>query len=176
MEDKMKEFFETNDFDIHIPHSGHEDRFLRKLNKSKTTKRISWKWLSVAASVVLMIGFYLGSNHQKNQIEMTDVSPEMNETQLFFVNTINQELREIEKYRNVNTESIIEDALDQIEELEEQYNNFKKDLNFVGNERQVIQGMIGNYQQRLYILETLLDQLETLRNPTNQNIIFDETI
>lgn len=178
MEDKMKEFMQNNDFDIYEPHSGHEDRFLKKLQQptNKKNKTLSWKWLSVAASVVLLIGFYLGSNFQDQQpIQLRDISPEMNETQMFFVNTINQELREIEKYRNVNTESIIEDALDEIEELEDQYKSFKDDLNAKGNQRQIIQAMITNYQQRLAVLQNLLDQLEWLRNPQNQNN-FDETI
>ncbi len=177
MEDKLKEYLSENNLNIFEPHSGHEDRFLRKLERETVQKKhFSWKWLPVAASILLVLGFYLGSNHQKNQYDMTDISPKMAETQHFFISTINQELKEIEQYRNINTEHIIEDALDQIEELEDKYNNFKKDLKHIGNEHEVIQGMIANYQQRLKVLEHLLFQLELLKKPTKYNNEFDEVI
>ncbi|CAL2086124.1 hypothetical protein [Tenacibaculum sp. 190524A05c] len=176
MEDKLKEFLSNNDLDIFEPHSGHEDRFLRKLEKPQS-KGVSFKWLSVAASVVLLIGFYFGTMYQpKQEINFSDIAPEMGETQMFFVNAINHELREIEKYRNLDTESIIEEALDDIEELEEHYKNYVKDLEFKGNEEQIIQAMVTNYQQRLKILQSLQTLLERLKNPSNQNIEFNETI
>lgn len=176
MDDKLDDFILENDFDVFEPHSGHEDRFLKKLNQQNNGKKsIPWKWLSVAASILLFIGFQLGSLTNK-PTTMPEISPEMNETHTFFVSTINQELREIEKYRNIDTESIIEDALDKIEELEDQYTDFKKELNFMGNEQQVIQGMIANYQQRLQILEDLLLQLEELKKHKNQKTPLDDII
>ncbi|WP_442266705.1 hypothetical protein ACSIGC_03135 [Tenacibaculum sp. ZS6-P6] len=169
MKDKFDDFFLNNDFDINEPHSGHEDRFLRKLSRQqKSRRRISWTWMSAAASILLLVSFFLGKyTTQENQVH--SIFPEMAETETFFVNTIAQELTEIEKYRNIETESIIEDALDQIEELEDQFQNFKKDLKVIGNEKQVIKRMINNYQQRLQILEHLLFQLEYIKNPNKQN-------
>ncbi len=174
MKDQLQEFILNSDFDIMKPHSGHEDRFLRILNKeSKKKKSISRKWLMVAASVIFLISFYLGKNSGSNY-SMNDIFPEMAETQQFFVSTINQELKEIEKYRNIETEVVIENTLDQIEELEDQFFDFKKDFIYIGNEKQIIQGMIDNYQQRLQILENLLSQLKSIKTPVKQN--FDEFI
>ncbi len=175
MEDKLRKFVLENDFDIHETEVGHEDRFLRKLNRQKNNKKsnFSWKWLSIAASILLLIGFYLGSTFKEND---NLISSEMAETELFFINTINQELKEIEGHRNIETESIIEDALEQIEELEDQFKNFRKELKNIGNEKQIIQSMIGNYQQRLQILESLLFQLDFIKNPAKKNKQFDEII
>ncbi|WP_075342225.1 hypothetical protein [Tenacibaculum agarivorans] len=180
MKDRLDDFFLNNDFDVNEPHSGHEDRFLRKLNHTQTKPKhkISWKWMSVAASLLFLVSFYLGKYHSSHDdgFNIEEVSPEMAETQSFFISTINQELKEVEKYRNIETETIIEDALDQIEELEDQFRIFKKDLKNIGNERQVIHGMINNYQQRLQILENLLFQLENSNKPLEQNIEIDEFI
>lgn len=176
MDDKLHTFFAENSFDIQEPHTGHKTRFLRKLEHPKKEKYFSWKWMSIAASVVLLIGFYLGSSHQKNQYDLADVSPKMAEAQSFFISTINRELKEIEKYRNVETESVIEDSLDEIEELEDNYKNFKQELKVNGNERHAIQAMITNYQQRLEVLERLLIQLELLKNPKKLNTQNDEII
>jgi cytoskeletal protein RodZ len=165
MEDKLQTFFSENDFDFQEPHSGHLERFERKLNQPNKAKSTSWKWLSVAASVVLVLGFWLGSNHQKKQLELADVSPKMEEVQNYFVSTIYNELKTVESNRSLETETIIEQALDELEELEEAYNVFLTELNVAGNQSKIINAMIKNYQKRLEILENVLKQIEQIKNP-----------
>ncbi|MCG1036860.1 hypothetical protein [Polaribacter sargassicola] len=164
MEDKLNQFFSENEFDFLEPHSSHLDRFERKLNKQKKVVKTSWKWLSVAASIILVLGFFLGSNHQKSQLDLADVSPKMEEVQTYFVSTINQELKTLEKNRNLDTESIIENALEELEELQEEYTDFVKELTKNGKQREIINAMIKNYQQRLLILENTLEQIEQIKN------------
>lgn len=168
MNNKLHDFFNENNFDIHEPISNHEARFMRRLQHPKK-KTFSWKWLSIVASITLLLGFYLGSLHQKRAFDLKDVSPKMAETQTFFVNAINQELKEVERYRNLNTETLIEDTLDEIENLEERYNKFKHELNTPGNQQLKIKEMVTNYQQRLQLLERLLIILNKLEQPTNLN-------
>ncbi|WP_422091836.1 hypothetical protein [Tenacibaculum ovolyticum] len=176
MEDKLNEFFNENNFDIYEPHSGHSNRFQRKLQQQKKQYKPTMFWMSIAASIVLVLGFYLGSYQQNNNYDLADISPKMAETQSFFVSTINQELKEIEQYRNIETEKIIEDSLDKIEELEDHYKALISELSKNENKRQVIQKMIGNYQQRLTVLDRLLLQLELQKNPTKLEILDDEII
>mgnify|MGYP000692893273 CR=1 FL=1 len=167
MEDKLHKLFSENEFDFHEPHSGHLDRFERKLKNPGKVNKTSWKWLSVAASVVLLIGFWMGSSQQNEPVDMGDFSPQMAETQNYFVASINQELKELEKYRSLDTEVIIEDALEELEELEYSYKAFVEDLNKNGYEKRIIQQMISNYQQRLDVLENVLEQIEELKNTNN---------
>lgn len=169
MEDKLYHFFSENNFDFQEPDANHLERFNRKLNNTQRQSKTSWKWLSVAASVVLIVGFWLGSNHQKRQLDLADISPKMEEVQTYFVNTINQELKSIEKNRNLDTETIIEQALNELEDLEESYKTFITELNNNGNQRKIINAMIKNYQQRLEVLQNVLDQIEAIKNPKNLN-------
>ncbi|MCL7764713.1 hypothetical protein MPF19_14915 [Polaribacter sp. Z014] len=171
MEDKLNQFFSENEFDFQEPHAGHLERFEHKLNKTKTKPKTSWKWLSVAASVVLIFGFWLGSSHQKRQLDLADVSPKMEEVQNYFVSAIRQELKTVEKNRSLETERIIENALVQLEKLEVQYAVFIKDLNNNGKQRKIISAMIRNYQQRLDVLENTLKQIEQIKKP---NLLNDE--
>jgi hypothetical protein len=165
MENKLHNFFSENDFDFQEPHAGHLERFERKLQNKNQHTRTSWKWLSVAASIVLVIGFWLGSNHERGRTDLADISPKMEEVQNYFVSTINQELKTLESNRNLETESVIEEALEELEELEDNYRSFVIELSRNGNEKKIIQAMIGNYQQRLEILENVLKQIEILKNP-----------
>ena len=169
MEDKLDQFFSENEFDFQEPHSGHLERFERKLNQPKKVVKTSWKWLSAAASVVLIFGFWLGSNHQKSQLDLADISPKMEEVQTYFVSTIRQELQTIEKNRNLDTESIIENALEELEELEDEYTAFVSELTKNGEQRKIINAMIRNYQQRLDVLENTLKQIEQNKNPNILN-------
>jgi hypothetical protein len=91
--------------------------------------------------------------------------------QNYFVSTIHQELKVLEKNRSLETEGIIEGALEQLEELEDSYQAFVKELNIEGNSRQIISEMIQNYQQRLEILENVLKQIEEIKN---LNLLKDE--
>ncbi|TDQ29756.1 hypothetical protein [Tenacibaculum caenipelagi] len=175
MEDKLHQFFKENDFDVFEPHQGHLNRFQRKL-KQPRKKRTPIFWMSAAASIVLILGFYLGSYQQKKTYDLADVSPKMAEAQNFFVTTINQELKEVEQYRNIETETIIEDSLNEIEELEDQYGSLLKELSKRENKHQIIREMIQNYQQRLDVLERLLLQLEQQQNPAKLELKDDEII
>ncbi len=176
MEDKLHQFFDDNDFDIFEPHSGHLERFQRKLKQPKKKTGPSFFWMSIAASVILVLGFYLGNYQQQQTYDLADVSPKMAEAQSFFVTTINQELKEIEQYRNIETETVIEDSLDEIEELTDQYKTLVTELSKNENKRQVIQQMIANYQERLNVLERLLLQLEQQKNPAKLELRDDEII
>jgi hypothetical protein len=175
MGDKLHTYFSENDFDSQDPHSGHLERFEKRLanaNQTKKKPRSSWKWMSAAASIVLVLGFWLGSNHQKNSVDLADISPKMEEVQTYFVSTINQEIKELEKTRNLETEAIIEQALEELEELEDSYKSFVIELTKNGQQKKLIAAMIGNYQQRLEILQNVLLQIEQIKNPNTFN---DET-
>lgn len=178
MNDELDDFFKNIDFDIDEPNEGHEIRFLNKLEQTNSKKKkTSWKWMSIAASFVLMIGFYLGNNYQNKNNGLASISPKVAEAESFFVTTINQELKEIEKFRTIETESIIEDALDQIEDLEDNFKTLKDEIiEKNGNELHSIQNMIFNYQKRLEILEKLLIQLNSLNNPDTFNTNYNEII
>lgn len=165
MEDKLHQFFSENEFDLQEPHPGHLARFEHKLNAAKERNKTSWKWLSFAASVILLLGFWLASAHQKKQIELADISPKMEEVQNYFVSSIHQELKTLEKNRSLETETIIENALDKLEDLEEDYQVLVKELTKNGKQRKLINAMIKNYQNRLDILEKTLKQIEYIKNP-----------
>lgn len=165
MEDKLHNFFSENEFDFHEPHSGHAQRFEKRLQGVKPQRRFSWKWMSVAASIILALGFFIGQSSVKNEAPtLSSVSPKMQEVETYFVNTINVEIQELEKNRNLETEKVIEKALDQLEELEDDYKLFIQELNDNGEQQKIISQMIENYRKRLEVLENTLIQIELIKN------------
>ncbi len=170
MKDQFNQFFKNTDFDLEEPRFGHMDRFQERLkNQQKKKKKItSYKWMSIAASVILLLGFWLGSTTTEQTILLADVSPQMKEAETFFVSTIKQELKEIEKVRNPKTEQVIEDALDQLEVLEDQYKELVVALNNNNDNRRVVFAMISNYQSRIEILQDVLKLIDQINSP-NEN-------
>lgn len=169
MNDKLNQYCSENEFDLLEPSAGHEIRFEQKLNRLYKKEKTSWKWLSVAASVVLILGFWFGSNFQNTPIKLADVSPKMEEVENYFISTINQEIRTLEKYRSLETETIIEQALNQLEELEDDYRYFLKDLKTNGYKKEIISAMIKNYQKRLEILENVFLQINQIKKIKDKN-------
>ena len=169
MEDKLHNFFSENSFDVYEPHSGHLQRFEKRLKGIQPKKQISWKWMSIAASIILVLGFYMGYNAKTTEPSLSDVSKKMAEVETYFVSTINVEIQELEKSRSLETEQVIEKALEKIETLEDDYKIFIEELKKNGEQRKVIHEMIQNYQKRLEILQNTLIQIELIKNQKNLN-------
>jgi len=165
MKDQLDTFFKNTNFDTDVPRFGHLERFEKRLNPTEKKKAFSYKWMSIAASIILMLGFWIGTNQTNTTIVLADVSPQMQEAENFFVATISQEIREIERFRNPKTEHVIEDALNQLEKLEDKYQELVKELNNSNKDRRVIYAMINNYQRRIEILQNVLKQVDEINNP-----------
>ncbi len=181
---KQKDHIETlferleGSFDIETPPTGHQGRFMEKLeafNQQKSQKRNWWKPLSIAASIAILftIGF-LGYNPEPNSVDLAKVSPEMEKTQSFFVTTIHQEIEKLKSLEDGDTQKLVTDALDRLEILEQDYEQLKVDLVTSGNDKRVIAAMIANFQSRIDILEqviTTIEEIKTLKANRNETTI-----
>lgn len=171
--DTIDELFDNlkGEFDINEPNKNHELRFLDKLKtndvvaiNSKKTPGFNWKpFLAIAASVVICLSVFMTMQNEPEALDLASVSPELSETQDFFTATIENELKKLNKERSPLTEQIITDALEQIQILETNYQNLKTDLTESGNDQRVIYAMITNFQNRIDILNTVLEQIETIK-------------
>lgn len=164
MNKKLDNYFAAQDFDLDLPRFGHMERFEKRL-KQPAKKTISYKWMSIAASIILLIGIWTGSNIANSNLALADVSPQMQEAESFFVSTIKKEIKEIEKSRNPSTERIISDALAQLDKLEIEYKKLVTDLNKSNKDQRIIYAMISNYQNRIDVLQNVLKQIEEINNP-----------
>jgi hypothetical protein len=166
MKNNMEDFFKENreKFDFSEPKIGHFERFQAKLEgkgpKKKERKGPSWYMLAVAASLLLFFGYWMGNSNVPKGIELADVSPKMEETQNFYVSTIQNEITEIKSKRTTSNQKIIDDAFKQLEILEADYRKLTFELKESNADKRVIYAMITNFQNRLFVLQNLMEQLE----------------
>lgn len=171
--DTIDDLFEglKGEFDINEPNKDHELRFLDKLktndlasNKPNKTSGFNWKpFLAIAASLVICFSVFITLQNKPEAMDLASVSPEMSETQDFFTATINNELKKLNSERSPLTEQIINDTLKQIQSLENEYQNLKTDLTESGEDQRVIYAMISNFQDRIDILNAILEEIETIK-------------
>ncbi|MGB5378758.1 hypothetical protein [Muriicola sp.] len=178
---QLNELFEKArpHFDHKEPLPGHQARFLKKLNDAGTepSKGVSWwKPLSIAASIVFVIALSIGQGLLKTteQERIAEISPEISNSQFYFANIIEQQVKQLEQENSPETKKIVEDALDQLALLESDYKKLENDLLKGGDDKFILQAMIQNFQTRIDLMQDVLAQIEiikTLKNQQNENNI-----
>ena len=173
MQDNVEKIFKEleNQFDVEEPNVDHFSRFEAKLNKGRKPNILLklWPFIAIAASVILIFGVWLGAPFSKQGMELAKVSSEMGETQNYFVATIEKELESIEKERNPDTEQLINDGLQQLNKLEKEYQALTLELKESAEDKRIIYAMIANFQQRIEVLQSLLTQIEDVKQLKIQN-------
>jgi len=172
--------FEELNFDIEEPHTGHKERFFKKLegrsfNTSKSKgkiRNILTPVFAIAASFLLaffLLGDFIGQGNSAKNSDLASISPEMKQTQEFYTSMISRELKNLDAEKTPETEAIIKDALLQMDKLEKRYGDLRKDLVNSGKDNRVIYAMIQNFQQRIDLLNNVLTQIENIKTLKNQN-------
>lgn len=177
--DKMDDLFEKfeGQWDIHQPDEDHYDRFLAKQARKKS-KANRWYGLSIAASVLLIVGFFtffngnLGKAPQKSDLQFA--SKQTRETDSIFTAMIRVELEKVKEKKSPINEKIVSDALVQMEKLDRDYEKIKQELIKNGESKQIIHAMIRNLKIRIAFLEDVLAHIENnekLNETTHENTI-----
>lgn len=172
--DEIDQLFKSlrNGFDIEEPSKHHKQQFLIKLNKNNTDLLIkdnkkNWRFVKplvgIAASFVLLIALYIGTNKNQATSDLASVSSKMAETQDFFTTTIAYELSKVEKKTTPETQALIRDTMRRLEALEIEYEALKKDLSKSGDDNRVIFAMISNFQNRIHLLQNTLEHIQNIK-------------
>ncbi|MDO6813312.1 hypothetical protein [Tenacibaculum soleae] len=165
--------------------TNHRQRFQEKLMKELHEKPVgekSYKWLYIAASIVLLLSvtikFYptenintpvnIVPNEYKNTISLGNVSPELKTLESYYINTINYELSQLEL--TDDTKEFIDGYFAKIGELTNEYKSLTEELNTKGVNDNTINALIGNLQLRLQLLKRMQKQLHELKNPIKNDI------
>ncbi len=165
----------NNRYDVNEPAEGHFDRFnerLELMSEGKEPRRErNLKWYLMAASLALVVSLWYNFKPDAKGYELADVSPEMKDTQNYFTYVINKEIKQINLQEDTDNKKIIDNALMQVQSLEEEYTKLTIELKNSGFDKYIINAMIFNYQQRIEILQDLLNQINNFKNSKDETII-----
>ena len=66
-------------------------------------------------------------------------------------------------------QDIVVDALFQIELLGQEYEQLKLELEASGDDKRIINAMISNFQNRIELLQNVLEQIDNVKQNSEQN-------
>jgi len=127
-------------------------------------------WLAIAALCLLFIGLGFLSIQFRSFSSLADkqkLSPEMVEIKAHYNHLIHLKLNEIEETENINTQEKAAFLL-AIEELDIEANNLQHELKQPINSTIVIEAIIQNYQQQIWLLERLQHRVEKLKTKNHE--------
>lgn len=165
-------------FDDLEPNDGHAQRFQQKLNKTTDASRrnpmqMMWWAAAVIAGILLVSRAVPSADEtsapiQEATIGLSDISPEMAEVESYFTRRIRSEKKHlIDDDREEAYEQLIATQLNQ---LEEDYELLRQELNQHQGDQRIVRYMVENYRLRLRLLETHLNKIEQYdpQNPSNK--------
>ncbi len=168
--------------------SGHEDRFLNKLDKAiPEKKKGNYPFLWLAASVVILVAlgvwYQMGQQskipveteivetevQQSDGLSLGDISPELKKIENYYVSNINYQLSQVET--DEETKALFDSYMDQLNELTEEYKVLTKELNEFGPNELIIGAQIDNLQKSLQLLFDLNEKIKELKKSKNEQFI-----
>lgn len=146
-----------------------QDRLMQEVHKQP--KKRNFRWMQIAASVVLIVSLsvgYFNSNSKKEtpttnpkEITLGNLSPEFKSIEDYYTNSINYEISNLDV--NENNKEILDGYLAKISELTTEYKSLTSELNTKGVNDEIINALINNLQLRLKLLQRLKKQLNDLK-------------
>ena len=171
MSDPLEEMIkkELEQFDTVEPPKGHRDRMRQRLQQEKDpvilkiTRSQFWAVAATMALVLSTTWWILNTGkevvEERNELSLSELGQEMAQVETYYINTISEKKELIQA--TTADELLIGSFFAELERLEEEYNELKKELaKYPANER-IIDSMINNYRMRIDILESLLERLQT---------------
>ena len=155
------------------PFDGHFQRFdakLKKLHAEKKKTTFSLIWKTAAAAV---LGFFIVSQsinfftvkeieNSGSTLTFGSISPECQEVEFYFINTINAGLKDWDKMMQKGLIPSEEQHLmeNEMQEFEKTFEQLKKDLAVSPNDERVIHAMLEYYQTKLNLIQMIIRKLE----------------
>ncbi|MBD0832691.1 hypothetical protein [Aestuariibaculum sediminum] len=183
MAQDLRDLFNNEEIVNETMPKNHEARFLKKLNAALPNNKPKNNWFSMAASVIVLLGFsffaYKFYNDKGTPVESTppivsnvtpnsvktlgDVSPGLKKVEEYYLASINMELAKI-KF-TPETKELFDGYVKQLEELDNEYNRLSEELTTNGISELTVNALIDNLKFRLNLLYRLRAQLQEL-NPS----------
>ncbi|MHB0754906.1 hypothetical protein [Polaribacter sp. M15] len=175
--EKLKDFKGDN-IELSNKHTTKFEALLQQELHQQKPKKNTFKWLSIAASIVLLVSlgiqFYPSENieeiptkNNNKEITLGNISPEFNTIETYYTNSINLEISQLDLTEE--NKEIVDGYLLKIAELTKEYKLLTQELNTNGVNDVTIDALIRNLQLRLQLLQRLKKQLKQLKNLNTQN-------
>lgn len=154
---------------------GPSDQLWRKIEaeldkKSKKKPIKLYRWLSVAALLVMSFGAYYTYTHVNSEIAVADVSADYGKKEVHFASVIEEKRDSLALYAKENPE-LFKKFVSDLKKLDENYQGLKKELQTSPNPEAVVSEMMKNLQIQADILSQQLSIINQVNQYKKENTI-----
>lgn len=177
--DKLDKIFkEQRDAFDEEPLEGHLKRFEAKLEQYHSRKKFSlksWPFLKIASVVIIVL---LSANlvvylipHKKAKYVPQYANTELNETAHFYTVKINSGIAQLNQMadQGIGSEQELTIVKKELDEMDQQFQDLQKEYSKNPDDERVVNALIGYYQTKLDIINTIKTDLENIKSFKNNN-------
>jgi hypothetical protein len=137
----------------------------------KKTRRLFTK-IGIAASILILLGtgsLFLRINENPKHITdyYSEISTELSETEFYFASLIEEKQKQIKNEGSFNKQ-LFQSFIEELDELDKQYEGYKKEMGDFGYQEELIRAMIENQREKLEILNRFLSEIKKIKNYENR--------
>ena len=151
--------------------------FERKLEKELHSQRgIPIRFLSIAASVIMLFGLGYFVSMQQNsiersvpevsQVDLEEFSPELKKIENYYLTAINYELASLEV--TDDNKAMLDEYLRKLNGLAKEYQLLSQQLRMDNIDEELINNLIDNLQMRLQLMVELKNELKKLKSVNHE--------
>lgn len=166
-----------DDFDDLEPGEDHFEHFLSKLEGSP--QKNAWEKIPNFLKVAVIITFVILSGMAGYQIRkfqgnpttgLSYISPEYREVEMFYTSNINDQLNLIDQMGILDDNTQKKVLSEELKDMDERYNQLKKELQLHPDDDRIIEAMIEYYQVKTNVLNGIIDQLYQIKKQVKSNM------
>lgn len=153
------------------PKTGHKIRFEKRLKAQQKKRSVHFiRTIYWAAATVALLISYTASVQFFNPKPI--VSPEFDEAITYYTQYIDKQIAEIEHPNNIEYIAIIDDAKEQLQQLEAEYKRLISEFSSETFHPLLIQAMVENLQHQATVLRKLEVKINSLKKTNYEKEIF----
>ena len=141
---------------------------LDKKSKKKTIKL--YQWLSIAALLVMSLGFYYSYKQTNSEIAVADVNSDYGKKEVLFASLIEEKRDSLALYSKENPD-LFKKFVSDLKKLDENYEGLKKELQTSPDPEAVVSEMMKNLQIQADILSQQLSIINQVNQYKKENTI-----
>lgn len=175
MSNKLEEYVKGHrkDFDLDSPTDALWGRIAVELDQNQKKKPLKIQaWMGIAASLIVMMGVtFLYINHnQSKSVEIADINPGYAKKEMRFASMIEQKRDSLQLYAQENP-VLYKKFSGDIEKLDADYENLKKELQSSPNPRFIVKAMVKNLELQLEVINQQLSIINEVDQYKKENKI-----
>lgn len=172
---KIEDFIKENrkEFDADGPSGNLWEKIEQELNQKNKKKRINIQlWMGIAASIIAVLGItsIYFVHGQRDRMSVADVSPAYASKQVKFCSLIEKKRDSLQIFATSNPELYHKFSAD-LEKLNRNYENLRKDLPASPNQQLIVRAMIKNLEVQLQLVSQQLTIISQVSEYKKENSI-----